>query len=177
MKILCIVADIKFNKYGGAEAHFVQVLKRILPNIEKAVIIVGDDDSIKKEFSDNNIVEIIKINYPHIANFYSLFFIFFATLKLLIRRPNYDLIWAKQEYPQAQVGAILKIFTGKPLYITSQNPMLGEEELVGVGGNLVKFLVSFAFYFADTVAAVSNYSADLAKKLGAKKVIIIPNGI
>ncbi len=55
--------------------------------------------------------------------------------------------------------------------------MLGEEELVGIGGVLVKFLVSFAFRFADTVAAVSNYSANLAKKMGAKNIIIIPNGI
>ncbi len=50
MKILCIVADIKFNKYGGAERHFIEVLKRILPKINKAVILVGGDDSIKQEF-------------------------------------------------------------------------------------------------------------------------------
>lgn len=159
MKILAIAADINPEKLGGAEKHFVEVSRRMISKGAK--------------------IEILKVNYPHIKNISGLLYILFATLKacFLAKQKKVDLIWATLDYPQAQVGAMVKLFTGKPLYITSQNPMLGEEELVGIGGKLVKFLVSFAFQHADTVAAVSNYSANLAKNMGAKNIIIIPNGI
>ncbi len=158
MKILAIVSSLDPDNLGGAERHFVEVSKRLSFKVD---------------------IFIPKIIYPHIPNFSGIFYIFFATPVMLyqVLRNKPDLIWAKQEFPEAQVGAIVKILTGIPLYITSQNPMLGEEELVGFGGRLVKFFVSFAFRVANTVAAVSSYSAKLAKKLGAKNVVIIPNGV
>lgn len=158
MRILAITADILPNKLGGAEGHYVEVAKRIAL---KAEIIVP------------------KVYFPHVPNFYGLFYILFATPVMIVYALKYkpNLIWAILDFPQAQVGAIVKIFTGIPLYITSQNPLLGEQELVGFGGKMVTLLVSFAFKQANTVAAVSNYSANLAKKFGAKKVVIIPNGI
>lgn len=158
MKVLAICADIDINNLGGAEAHFVEVAKRLS---SKAEIIVP------------------KINYPHFPNLTGIFYILFAVPTMLYhaikRKPN--LIWATLDFPQAQVGAIVKLFTGIPLYITSQNPLLGEQELVGFGGTIVTRMVSWAFRQANTVAAVSSYSANQAKKLGAKNVIIIPNGV
>lgn len=158
MKILAITADILPERLGGAERHFVEVSKRLAPKVKFLIP---------------------KINYPHIPNFSGIFYILFATPTMLYQAIKFkpDLIWATLDFPQAQVGAVLKILTGIPLYITSQNPKLGEEELVGKGGKIVTFLVSLSFKIADTVAAVSKYSADQARKLGAKKVVIIPNGI
>lgn len=158
MKILAITADIDPDRLGGAEKHFIEVSRRIVLKGAK--------------------LEILRVNYPHIKNVSGLLYILFATPKavFLARQEGFDLIWATLDFPQAQVGALVKLLTGKPLYITSQNPMLGEEELVGKGGCVVTFLVSLAFRVADTVAAVSNYSANLAKKMGAKNVVIIPNG-
>lgn len=158
MRVLAITADIIPDKLGGAEGHYVEVAKRIS---SKAEIIAP------------------KVYFPHIKNFYGFFYILFATPVMIFYALKYkpNLIWAILDFPQAQVGALVKIITGIPLYITSQNPLLGEQELVGRGGKVVTFLVVLAFKCADTVAAVSNYSANLAKKLGAKKVIIIPNGI
>ncbi len=158
MRVLVIAADILPEKLGGAERHVVEVVKRLTPKVDFLIP---------------------KISYPHIPNLSGLFYILFATPIMLYQvvkfRPN--LIWATLDFPQAQVGALVKIFTVKPLYITSQNPLLGEEELVGKGGVIVTFLVSLAFRVANTVAAVSSYSAKKAKKLGAKNVVIIPNGI
>ncbi|MBI4099486.1 glycosyltransferase [Candidatus Microgenomates bacterium] len=159
MKILAIVADIYPEKLGGAEVHFVEVAKRITSKVESLLI--------------------PRVSYPHLPNLSGLFFILFATPVMIYNAVKYrpDLIWATLDFPQAQVGALVKLFTGRPLYITSQNPLLGEEELVGIGGQGVTFLVSLAFRQADVVAAVSSYSAAQAKRLGAKKVIVIPNGV
>lgn len=158
MRILAVTAGIIPGKLGGAEHHFVEVAKRIAA---KAEILVP------------------KVSYPHPSNFSGLVYILFATPVMIYHAFKYkpDLIWATLDFPQAQVGALVKIFTGIPLYVTSQNPLLGEEELVGFGGKIVKFLVAAAFSLADTVAAVSRYSARRAQKLGAKKVVIIANGV
>lgn len=159
MKILAIAGEINPARLGGAEGHFVEVSRRL---ISKGVQI-----------------ETLKVDYPHIPNFSGLLYILFAVPVAVLRviRNQPDLIWATLDFPQAQVGAILKFLTGIPLYITSQNPLLGEEELVGRGGKIVTKLVSLAFTQANVVAAVSHYSANIAKKFGAKKVVIIPNGV
>lgn len=158
MKILAITANIREGKLGGAETHFVEVTKRLSSKVE---------------------IVCPKVNFPRVPNSTGLLFILWATPAMvwLAFKNRPDLIWATLDFPQAQVGAITKIFTGVPLYITSQNPLLGEEELVGFGGRFVKFLVTFAFRQANTVAAVSTYSAKLARKFGAKRVVIIPNGV
>ena len=176
MKVLAITADIFPEKLGGAERHFVEIAKRLISKLEKLAVLVGNGGSIKKILPD---AEIITVSYPRVPNFFGLFYILWATPKAiaLTRGDKYDLIWAKQEYPQAQVGALVKLITKIPLYITSQNPLLGEEEFIGFGGKLATFLVSLAFRQADIVAAVSAFSAHAAKKLGAKKVFIIPNGV
>lgn len=158
MKVLAITADIDPQNLGGAESHFVEVAKRLAPKID---------------------ILSPKISYPHIPNLTGIFYILFATPVMLYQsikfKPN--LIWATLDFPQAQVGALVKLLTGRPLYVTSQNPMIGNEELVGTGGGFVKFFVSWAFRQTNIVAAVSSYSAKLAKKLGAKNITIISNGI
>lgn len=158
MRVLAITAENNPERLGGAEKHFVEVAKRLRGKVD---------------------LIIPKVDYPRIPNLMGLLYILFATPTMIYQviKTRPDLLWATLDFPQAQVGALVKSFTGVPLYITSQNPLLGEEELVGFGGRLVKFFVSFAFRQSDIVAAVSSYSANLAKKLGAKNVVIIANGI
>ncbi|MCL4390426.1 glycosyltransferase family 4 protein [Patescibacteria group bacterium] len=158
MKLL-VITEFNPEKLGGAEMHASQVLKRIRPKFSAVIV--------------------PKIYHFFGPNFSWIFYMLFATPVIFWEtiRSKPDLLWATLDFPQAQVGAVIKVLTSKPLYVTSQNPLLGEEEFVGLGGKLVKYLVSFAFARADVVAAVSTYSANLAKKLGAKKVVIIPNGV
>ncbi len=159
MKVLVITANIDKNNLGGAEHHVIEVSKRLAPKLEALIM--------------------PKIYLPQIGNLTWLFYFIFATPVMLYHalRSKPDLIWATLDFPQAQVGAIVKLCTGIPLYITSQNPLLGEQELVGFGGGVVKFFVAWAFGRADTVAAVSTFSANQATKLGAKHVVVIPNGV
>ena len=111
----------------------------------------------------------------------------FLTTWNIIKRKKYDLIWAKQSYPQAPLATLISKITKLPLYITSQNPNLLKEELVMRGTLLKPFqslfasmlepLIKWSYRNSSVVAAVSKYSASLAQDFGAKKIIIIPNGI
>lgn len=165
MRILAIAGELDPQRIGGAEAHFIEVSKRISPKVEKLTVISN-------------------IDYPHAPNFNWLFYSIFVLPKAL--REKFDLIWLKQEY-LVWAGWFLKLLTGKPVYVTCQNPNLATEEWVGKGimakffqkyfGGAFNHFLMFPLRFMDTVAAVSSYSANLAKRYGANKVVIVPNGV
>jgi len=123
--ILCLVADINPNHLGGAEVHFVEVARRLSSSFH-LILVAGPDSSISTLLPQ---AKIIPINYPKIPNFYGLSFILTSYLYLIRHHQPFDLIWAKQCYPQAPLGALLKLKQKKPLYITAQNPRLHHEEL------------------------------------------------
>ena len=184
MKILAVAGDIDIQRIGGAEAHFIEVLKRIAPKLEKVTVLVGENTSLKNAFVNIPNVEIIKVKYPKVPNLSWLVYSFFSLPYAI--RADFDLVWLKQEY-LAWNGLILKILIRKPVYVTCQNPNLATEEWVGKGilavlfqktlGKIFNGFLMFPLRFANTVAAVSSYSASLAKKYGAKRVVIIPNGV
>lgn len=188
MKVLAIAADLNISSIGGAEAHFIEVLKRISPKIKSVTVFVGKSLSIKSCFLDCPNVEFITVDYPRIQNFSWLFYILYVVPKAVIqcRKSKYDLVWVKQEY-LGLAGLFIKLFTGLPLYITAQNPNLASEEWVAKGtlfhlmqklfANKLAPLFMAGFRKADVVAAVSTYSANLATKMGAKRVVVIPNGV
>ncbi|MCL4397644.1 glycosyltransferase family 4 protein [Patescibacteria group bacterium] len=165
MKLLAIGGGFDPKKIGGAEAHFVEVLKRIAPSFEKVTLIN-------------------EISYPKIPNLSWLTYSIFVIPEVL--KEKFDIIWLKQEY-LCWAGLFLKLLTRKPVYVTCQNPNLATEEWVGKGraaqvfqkylGPMFNTVLMFPLRYMDTVAAVSSYSAGLAKKYGAKKVVIIPNGV
>ena len=188
MKILAIVADIDKNNFGGAEWHFEEVLKRLLPRLESITLLVGPNNNIRSVFSDSK-VSILPVKYPHITNFYGALFILYSlpiVLKLASEN-KYDLIWAKQEFPQGVVAAIVHLIFKIPLYVTSQSARLNKDELV-IRGNvpnavkdffsdLLTPVISFVFKNSNMVGAVSKFSAQQAIKLGAKNVVVVPNGV
>ncbi|OGU64573.1 MAG: hypothetical protein A2W30_05660 [Ignavibacteria bacterium RBG_16_36_9] len=186
MNILVVAADLVPNYLGGAELHLVEVVKR-LERYHHFSIFVGENTKIKKLFS--NSVTIIPVNYPRITNFMGISYITIGFISIFryIKRKRFDLIWAKQSYPQAPLAALLSKLFHLPLYITAQNPKLLSEELVIRGSMLKPFqnlfalllepLIRWSYRQASLVAAVSGYSCELAKEFGAKKVIVIPNGI
>jgi hypothetical protein len=173
MKLLAIAGDIDLQRIGGAEAHFVEVLKRIAPKLGKVTVLVGENTSLRNLFINQPNVEIVKIKYPKIKNL-SWFFYPLAAIPYTLHY-DFDLIWLKQEY-LVNAGVIIKWLTGKPLYVTCQNPNVASEEW-NFPFKIFDFVLMFGLRFADTVAAVSSYSANLAKRYGAKRVVIIPNGV
>ncbi len=175
MKILAVAGDIDVQRVGGAEAHFIEVLKRIAPKLEKVTVLVGENTSLKNIFVNSSNVEIVKINYPKIPNLSWLIYSIVIISRAI--KSDFDLIWLKQEY-LVWAGLIMKIFTGKPVYVTCQNPNVATEEWVGLNPpSVFNRILMFPLRYMNTVAAVSSYSADLAKKYGAKNVIIVPNGV
>lgn len=186
MNIAVIAADLFPDKLGGAEKHVVEVVKR-LSKKHKILMFVGPDTSVAEEFSRS--VQIIPVNYPKIPNFYGLAYILcgFPQVSQYLRKEKVEVLWAKQSFPQAPLAALLKKRFNIPLYTTVQNPMLHKEELVLKGRLLKPFHVLFTWFLtpiikwslsrSNIVAAVSKYSEGLANKMGARKVVIIPNGI
>ncbi len=188
MKLFVIAADINPGDFGGAEYHLIEVLKRISPRFEKVTLFLGSSSKIKELFPKPTNIEFVTITYPRITNFVGILYIIFALPKI-VRYYFHDkpeIVWAKQEFPQGVIGAILKKFGKFKLIVTSQSARLYKDELVAVGlpkiiagvfSYLAKLLVSVSFKNADVVSAVSSFSAGESKSLGATKTVIIPNGI
>lgn len=185
MKKLCLIcADLNPNDLGGAEVHIVEVVKRFAEKFE-IHLFVGNDDNSKKLFKSKNIF-IHKVKYSKIKNLNSYFFVKAAVKTILNSKIIFDILWAKQVYPQAIVGRILKRKLRIPLYVTVQNPLAYKEELVLKG--FFRFILSpFLFLIglqvkralraANLCGCVSSYSQKMTKKMGAKKTVLIPNGI
>lgn len=185
LSIACIAADLQPGALGGAEVAAVETIKRLSQKHQLRVF-VGNDTKIRSLLPQN--VTVISVHYPRIPNLMGLAYVLFGVPQIAwhLSRKRCDLIWAKQEYPQAVVGAIIKKMFKKPLYATIQNPRMHEEELVLTGGGsflkklmpkLLTPLLSWSYAQADVLAAVSTYSATEAKKMGGKRVVVIPNGV
>ena len=187
IKLLAIAADIDPNNLGGAEHHFVEVLKRIAPKIESAKVVLGKDLSLSAQFKNWPQIKFVAVDYPRVTNFCGLLYIVYA-LPVVLKLNDYNVIWGKQEYPQGVIAAILKTLKpGIKFYLTSQSDEIHKNELVVKGQVLHKFqnifsmvvepLIRFAFRKADVVGAVSLHSARLAREYGAKNVVVVPNGV
>jgi glycosyltransferase involved in cell wall biosynthesis len=189
LKVVTIAQDLNPNYLGGAESHHVEVLLRLAKSNKYDLhVFVGISDKIKSILNHPNIT-VHAVNYPQITNLYSLSYLLFATPKIIkfCRAYKPDLLFAKEVFPLGIVGAVTSQFTKASLYITAQNPINYREEMVVTGGlakACSKFLfpvfdvmASYAIKKAGTVAGISRYSVDLAKKMGAQRTIIIPNAV
>lgn len=184
-RVLCIVADISANKLGGAEMHFIEVAKRLSSKYHLTVV-TGPDTTIQTLLPK---VQIIPISYPHIPNFFGISFILTAYLVLpkKINLSDFDLIWAKQTFPQSPLSGLLKHKQNLPLYVTVQNPLLHLEEYVvkGIFPNFLKLIlansltpiIKWGLNQANLVSAVSHYSQKKAQEMGVRSSTIIPNGV
>src|SRR3990170_5477813 len=185
MRVAVISADLLPDRLGGAEVHAVELIKRLAEREHTFDVFVGASTKISNTFPKN--VTVHAVSYPKIPNLYGLAYIMFAPkqIKRLLRGRDIDLIWAKQVFPQGVVAAVIARHLKRPLYMTAQNPLDYKEELVMKGlipfknllPNLLTPLVSFALKRADVVACVSRYAKEQADKLGARRSVIIPNGV
>jgi glycosyltransferase involved in cell wall biosynthesis len=81
-------------------------------------------------------------------------------------------------FPGMVVGALLKRRTDWPLLTTVQGGDLADyPETTGMGLGILTPMIGWSLRQADMVHAVSEYLAEKAKKLGAKKTIVVPNGV
>src|SRR3989339_464535 len=187
-RILIICGDLNPNDLGGAEVHIVEVIKRLAHLGYKIDVFVGIDDSIKSVLDHENI-SIHTVKYRQVKNLYSVFYARAALkqIRAFLRENKVDIVHSKQTYPQGYIAAKLKREFGLSFYQTIQNPLAYKEELVVKGGimKMMSFLwlkfaerwVKFAMRNTDLCGCVSSYSEEKAIMLGAKKTMIIPNGV
>lgn len=184
LNICVICADLNPKDLGGAEVHIVELIRLLADKGHNVHLFVGNDDKAKVLFKKNVFLHTVK--YKKIRNLNSYFYERAAIKAVLKCGVRFDLIHAKQVYPQAIIGAKLKKKLGIPLYVTVQNPLAYKEEMVLKG--IWKLLLSRGLWalemqikkalkVADICACVSKYSEKNALKMGAKKTILIPNGI
>lgn len=185
LTIACIAADLNPGALGGAEVAAVETIKR-LSRKHHLIVFVGNKTNIRSLLPKN--ITVIPVYYPRIPSVMGLFYIFFGTPQIAwhLFGVSIDVLWAKQEFPQAIVAALIKKMVRKPLYVTIQNPRMHEEELVLSGPlrllsslltPILSSLLSWAYRQADVLAAVSTHSARETKKMGGNNVVVIPNGV
>lgn len=185
LKICLICADLNPDDLGGAEVHIVEVVRRLAEKGHKIHLFVGNEDRCKVLFNNPNIF-VHAVKYIRMKNFNSFFFGLAVKKAIMKSGIEFDLIHAKQVYPQAIVGAALKKKLGVPLYVTVQNPFAYKEEMVlkgfwslmlARGLWALEWQIKNALRAADVCACVSSYSLNGAKSFGAKNCILVPNGI
>ena len=89
-----------------------------------------------------------------------------------------DIIHANLAFSAGFIGARAKKATGKPLIVTVQGGDLGDyKENTGKFGGIVKPLIRYAMENADLIHAISDHTALLARKLGAKNIHTVGLGI
>lgn len=184
--VVCIAADLDPKKLGGAEVHLIETLKLLHHNYN-FILFTGPNDHIKSILPKS--IQVVTVDYPKIPNFYGLSYITFGYFQIIkhLNHTNFDLIWAKQSFPQAPIAVLIKKRYKKPLYVTVQNPLLHKQELVLKGplikpfqqlfANLLTPMIAYSLKQANTISAVSTYSANLCQSLGTSKPIVIPNGV
>jgi len=171
MHIAVIAADLLPDRLGGAEVHAVELIRRLAKQGHTFDVFVGDSTEIASTLPVN--VTVHPVRYPKIPNLCGISYIVVSPnhIKKILRGKKVDLLWAKQVFPQGVVAALLAGYLKKPLYMTAQNPFKH------LWPKALRPLVSFALRKADVVACVSQYSKEQAKKLGARRTVIIPNGV
>jgi len=187
-RILFICGDLDPKDLGGAEVHIVEVIKRLAERGYKLDVFVGISDAIKEVLNHKNIV-VHTVSYRQIRNFYSVFYAISAVkqLRKFLRENKVDILHSKQTLPQGYIAAKLKKEFQIPLYQTIQNPLAYKEEMVIRGGIMKIFSrlwlmfaerwVKFAMKNTDICGCVSTYSEDKAVMLGARRTMIVPNGV
>ena len=185
LRIAIILGDMNPDDLGGAEIHLVEVMKRLLTYGHELHVFVGSDDRIKDIFPPESAF-FYPIRYPRLPNIKGLAYILWATRYILkrVRYQRFDILHAKQEYPQGFIGALASKRLGVPLYTTVQNPLAYKEELVFSGPKMLSWLsqllipvVQYTLKNSAVVAAVSNYSMVNCQKMGARNCILVPNGV
>lgn len=186
LNIAVICADLDPNDLGGAEVHIVEVVRELASRGHSMLVFVGNDLNAASLFKSKN-VQLHKVVYKRRRNFNSLAYIS-AAVKTIerMRDTKFDLLHAKQVFPQAIIGAKLKKKLGIPLYVTVQNPLAYKEELVLTGAGKIIFspflevlgaMVKKSLRAADICGCVSEFSEQKSKEMGAKKTVRVPNGI
>lgn len=94
----------------------------------------------------------------------------------LHRRNRYDAVWTIMANRAGAAALIFKLFHPRtPLVLTLQegDPIPEIMRTIGILRPIFKML----FRRANVITAISNYLSEWAKKMGAREILLIPNGV
>jgi glycosyltransferase involved in cell wall biosynthesis len=163
---------------GGAEVFAQEIAKRLVKKGNKVSVITGKWDRKLKNFEVIDGVNVYRTPVAHVKNIRLLSYVPLAVKKGIEVAKDADVLHANLGFSAGFAAALVKKATGKPLVITVQGGDLGDyAETTGKFGGAVVPLIRWGLKNADVVHAISNHTAILARKLGAKRVEIAPLGI
>lgn len=168
-----------FPIIAGAEVFAQKLSEYLVSKGHNVDVVTLRDGDLKKEEEING-VRVYRVRSLQIPNIRLLSGIFTIASKSieLDKNQNYDIIHSHLTYPTGQAGTIVKKLRDKPHIITVQGgDLLDYKEFTGKFGGIIRPLISWSLRNCDIVHSVSNYCSNEAEKLGAKKTIIIPNGV
>lgn len=170
---------------GGAEVFVIKLAKFLLKKGHSVDIITLKHSKNHPKFEVIDGVNVYRVNY---INFKGLGFITscLSLLKTILKNNpqiKYDLIHSVGESSTSQAGAFFKKIKKIPHLITIQGGYIAERDYLRKNNNINfrnKFFEKFirwSFNNADSLHAISKTIAVESKDLGAKNIIIIPNGV
>ncbi len=183
MKIL-MQQGAYFPWIGGAEIFMQKLAEYLVARGHQVDIVTGlwsqpdfYTENWDKEFEVINGVNVYRVRTARIKNVDVLSCVWRMIWKTteLARKNDYDIIHS-HIFPAMVCGAATK--KDKKLLLTLQGGDIGEYK----ESNLIIRMLEMPFIFwsvkkADLVHAVSTHIASAARKLGAKEVTVVPNGV
>ena len=177
MKICMICADY-FPYVTGAEIFSYYFSTWLVKQGHQVDVVTGRWNQALPKYEVKDGVRIHRVPVLSTNNLKHLSFITFAVGKAIEISRDADLIHANLAFSAGFVGAKAKAATGKPLIITVQGGDLGDyKENTGKFGGIAKPLIRYAMENANLVHAISDHTALLARRLGARNIHKVGLGI
>ncbi|EKQ54507.1 MAG: glycosyltransferase [Methanobacterium sp. Maddingley MBC34] len=178
MKI-AILSNNYIPHIGGAEIFAIELAK-YLKNKGHEVDIITQKQSGVKDFEIIDDVNVYRVNNIGIRGlgYFSATINMLRTLLKLDGEKSYDIVHSIAESPTSQVGTFFQKLKKKPHIITIQGGHLSKRDLdSGWNNKILKKFIEWSFKNSDYLHAISLALAEESKLLGAKNVVIFPNGV
>lgn len=178
MKILMQIGSY-FPIVAGAEVFAQKVSEHLAIEGHRVDVVTLNEGNLEK-FEEINGVRVYRVGslaFPNLKLLSGIISIAAKSIEL-DKKENYDIIHSHLTFPTGQAGTILKKLRNKPHIITVQGgDLLDYQEFTGKFGGALRPLISWSLRNCDMVHAVSNYTSELSLELGARRTVVVPNGV
>lgn len=178
MRIAMVISNY-YPFIGGAEVFAQEVAEHMVKKgAEVDVITLGSDKNLSKiEIINNVTVYRIGIGKVKYLSFFAGFFRLLRYMLKLNTARDYDLIHSVGDGLPSYVGTIIKKLKRKPHLITIQGGSIAAGFENKLSGKILSKLEKWSFKNADSVHVISRKLRQQAEELGARHIVIIPNGV
>jgi len=173
-----------FPWIGGAEIFTQHLAEHMISRGHQVDIVTGllskpsiEYDNWQQKIDVINGVNVYRVKVPDVkyAGIIAGTLRLYAKSLKLDQQNDYDIIHS-HIFPAMVCGALSK--KGKKLLITLQGGDIGEYKESNLLIRLMEMpFITWALKKADLVHSVSSHIANVAQKIGAKKIMIVPNGV